>query len=112
MKLLVTILFSLLSSQAFAAEKGEKGFVLDVNVSGFFSPEVTKATIKSVVKGSSAEQEGLKIGDQIIAIDGCQIPGCDAKKAKKSLQKQVGEMVLLNMMKPNGETYEANVALQ
>ena len=106
------MLATAISFNSFADPQGEKGFKMDVNVSGFFSPEVTKATIKSVVENSSAEKQGVKIGHDVVAIDGCKIPGCSASIAKESLQKRVGEMVVLSMLKPNGETYEANVTLQ
>ena len=112
MRVLITILLTMFSFYTFAEEQGEKGFKMDVNVSGFFSPEVTKATIKSVVQGSSTEKEGLNVGDDVVAIDGCKIPGCSASTAKSSLQKKVGDNVVLSMLKPNGETYEANITLQ
>jgi C-terminal processing protease CtpA/Prc len=112
MRVLIAILLTMFSFHTFSEEQGEKGFKMDVNVSGFFSPEVTKATIKSVVQGSSAEKEGVKVGDDVVAIDGCKIPGCSASIAKESLQKSVGEVVILSMLKPNGDTYEANVTLQ
>ena len=112
MRVIITILATALSFSSFADSHGEKGFKMDVNVSGFFSPEVTKATIKSVNENSSAEKQGIKIGHEVTAIDGCKIPGCSASIAKESLQKSVGEVVILSMLKPNGETYEANVTLQ
>lgn len=112
MRVIIAILSTTLSLSSFADSPGEKGFKMDVNVSGFFSPEVTKATIKSVIENSSAEKQGIKIGHEVIAIDGCKIPGCSASIAKESLQKSVGEVVVLSMLKPNGETYEANVTLQ
>ena len=112
MRHVITILLILFSINSFATETGDKGFKLDVSVSGFFSPEVTKAVIKSVVKGSSAEQEGIQVGQEVVAIDGCKIPGCPASKAKKALQKQVGENVVLSMLKPTGEAYEATIILQ
>ena len=112
MRVIIAILATVLSLNSFADSQGEKGFKMDVSVSGFFSPEVTKATIKSVVEASSAEEQGIKIGHEVVAIDGCKIPGCSASIAKESLQKIVGEIVVLSMLKPNGETYEANVTLQ
>ncbi|BFM09980.1 hypothetical protein R50072_01330 [Simiduia litorea] len=108
----VALFLAIVSSYTIAAEHGEKGFKMDVNVSGFFSPEVTKATIISVVKNSSAEKSGIVVGDDVIAIDGCEIPGCSASKAKKSLQKNAGEIVVLTMKNPEGKTYLASVTLQ
>ena len=112
MRVVVTILLTMFSFHTLSEEQGDKGFKMDVNVSGFFSPEVTKATISSIVEGSSAEKEGIKVGDDVVAIDGCKIPGCSASTAKSSLQKKVGENVTLSMLKPNGKTYEATITLQ
>lgn len=112
MRAIFIFCFIIISFGAFADAQGEKGFKMDVNVSGFFSPEITKAIIKSVVKNSSAEKQGIEAGHEVVAIDGCRIPGCSASEAKKSLQKSVGEIVILSMVKPDGETYEAEVTLQ
>lgn len=112
MKIIITTLLMVFSCYSFSEEQGEKGFIMDVNVSGFFSPTVTQATIKSVIQGSSAEKVGVSVGDKVIAIDGCEIPGCSASTAKSSLQKNIGQKVRLNMLKPNGEIYEANIILQ
>ena len=112
MKIVIAMLLTVFSICSYADEHGEKGFKMEVNISGFFSPKVTKATISSVVQNSSAQQQGLQIGHQIVAIDDCQIPGCSASKAKKSLQKNVGEIVILKMLKPDGEIYQAKVTLQ
>lgn len=112
MKRCFTMVGLLMLSSSALAEAGDKGFSLDVTVSGFFSPEVKQATIKTVDEGSSAEQQGIQVGDDIVAVDGCEIPGCSASEAKKSLQKEAGETVTLLMLKPNGEKYEANVVMQ
>lgn len=112
MKNVIVALLVIMSLWAHAGETGEKGFKADVSISGFFSPEVKSAIINSVVKNSSAEEQGIKVGHEIVAIDGCEIPGCPASVAKKALQKSVGETVVLTMLKPDGDVYEANVTLQ
>jgi len=112
MRIIITMLLIITCLYSYANEYGEKGFKMDVTVAGFFSPEVEKATIKSVVKNSSAEKAGIKVGQELIAIDGCIIPGCAASEAKKMLQKEAGETVLLTILKPDGKTYDAIVLLQ
>lgn len=112
MKFVLTMLLTLFAIHVQADDHGDKGFTMDVKVSGFFNPEVTQAIIKSVVSHSSADTQGLAIGHEVVAIDGCKIPGCSASQAKQSLQKHIGETVVLSMLKPDGTRYEATVTLQ
>ncbi|WP_377109809.1 hypothetical protein [Pseudoalteromonas sp. R86517] len=38
---------------------------------------------------------GLKVGDKVIELDGCAIPGRPAEVTKKSMTKSSGETLLL-----------------
>ena len=110
-KLIFVILLALFSSQLSAGEKAETGFKLTVKVSGFFSPEVSSAIVKSVVGSSQAAELGVEVGDQLLAIDGCAIPGCSASQAKKSMSQPVGSNVSFDFRKADGTEYQAEVAL-
>mgnify|MGYP001953183165 CR=1 FL=1 len=49
---------------------------MDVSVSGFFSPEVKSAEVTSLEANSNAEKAGIAVGDQLVAVQDCKIPGC------------------------------------
>ena len=91
---------------------GERGFVMEVSVSGFFSPDVESATVVSVEENSSAEQQGIKVDDKLVSVFDCKIPGCPAKKAKGLMEKKPGETITLTFEKPDGNQYTANVVLK
>ena len=110
--LLILCLFFLLSFGANAEEKGYTGFTLDVGVSGFFSPELVSADVKKIDAGSPAEKAGIKVGDKLIAIDGCKIPGCPAKEGKKLISKQKGEQLPLVLQRADGTEYSVNVLVE
>ena len=88
-----------------AGEKGSIGFSAEVSVSGFFSPELTEVKVKEVFAGSPAELAGLEIGEKILAIDGCEIPGCPASKAKKLMARNVGDTLPLLVEKLDGSKH-------
>ena len=91
---LLSILF--IVNTTYADSEGKRGFVLDVAASGFFNPEVKSAKVISLVSHSNAEKVGIKIGDELVAVHECKIPGCPANKAKKLMTKTPGETVLVS----------------
>jgi C-terminal processing protease CtpA/Prc len=111
---LVIICLSILSliGVAHAENEGKRGFVLNVEVSGFFSPEVKSAEVKSLVTYSNAEKAGIKVGDELIAVHECKIPGCPAKKAKKLMTKNAGEIVSLSFRRTDGTNYSVELVLE
>ncbi|MBA6287858.1 PDZ domain-containing protein [Colwellia sp. MB3u-4] len=90
-KILLISLF--LPFAAFA--DGKIGIAAGVSVDGFFSPEITEFKIDKVHPGSPAEKAGVKVGQLVIELDGCKIPGCPADKAKKLMDKEIGEILPL-----------------
>lgn len=113
MKLFFTLgLLVLLSSPAIAKDKGYTGFTLDVGVSGFFSPELVSADVKKIDEDSPAEKPGIKVGDKLIAIDGCKIPGCPAKEGKKLISKQKGELLPLTLQRADGTEYSVSLLIE
>lgn len=78
-----------------ALAEGKIGIVAGVSVDGFFSPEITEFKIDNVQSGSPAEKAGIKVGQLVIELDGCKIPGCPADKAKKLMAKETGEILPL-----------------
>lgn len=102
--LLSTALCSLFTSTAaLAAEKGKIGLSLDIAVEGgFFNPTLAKVTVKSLVAGGAAEKAGLVVGDQILKIADCAIPGCAADDAKDLMKKNKGESVSFLIKQADG----------
>lgn len=100
-KILFVVLL-VMSTAVFASEKGSIGFSAEVSVSGFFSPELSEVKVKEVFANSPAELAGVVVGDKILAIDGCNIPGCSATKGKKLMAKAPGEKLPLLVEKADG----------
>lgn len=87
------LIFLLFPFAVFA--EGKIGIAVGVSVDGFFSPEITEFKIDEVHSGSPAEKAGVKVGQLVIELDGCKIPGCPANKAKKLMDKETGEILPL-----------------
>lgn len=64
------------------AAQGKLGFGAKVSFDGFFSPTVKAFKIVEVEPASPADEAGLRVGLDVIEVDGCQIPGCPASRAK------------------------------
>lgn len=94
---------SLLSSTALAAEKGKLGLSLDIAVEGgFFNPTLSSVTVKKLTAGGAAEKAGVVVGDQILKIADCVIPGCPADDAKDLMKKNKGESVSFLVKQTDG----------
>jgi len=89
--------------QAFGvAAQGKLGFGAKVSVDGFFNPTVKAFKIVEVEPASPAAKAGLKVGLDVIEVDGCQIPGCPASKAKELMDKHSGEILPLLVKDADG----------
>lgn len=111
LKVLLVIALTLLSNFSFAVE-GKRGFVMDVAVGGFFSPEIKSAKVISLESGSNAEKAGIKIGDELVSVYECKIPGCPAKEAKKMMTKEQGETLSLVFRREDNSVYNVELVLQ
>ena len=100
--LALALLMSSLSITATAGDKGTLGFSAAVSVDGWFSRKLTEVKIEKVFAGTPAENAGLQVGDQILAIDGCEIPGCPSSKAKKLMKREPGQILPLLVKKADG----------
>lgn len=85
-----------------ALAEGKIGITAGVSVDGFFKPEITEFRIDKVEAESPAEKAGAKAGQLVIELDGCKIPGCPADKAKKLMDKKIGEMLPLLVKNVDG----------
>lgn len=113
MKLFSAIGFLMfLTSSVNAEDKGYTGFTLEVGVSGFFSPELVSADVKKVELDSPAEKSGIQVGDKLIAIDGCKIPGCPAQEGKKLISKLKGQQLPLTLQRVDGTEYSVSLLVE
>lgn len=108
--LLISILF--IANAVHADNLGKRGFVMNVAASGIFSPEVKSAKVSSVELDSNADKAGIKVGDELIAVHECKIPGCPVKKAKNLISKNTGETVSLSFRREDNSTYSVELVLQ
>lgn len=102
------VLCAVLSSSVFcstvqAAEKGKLGLALDIAVEGgFFSPTLHSVKVTKLVPGGAAEKAGVLVGDQILKIADCAIPGCPADDAKALMKKKRGGSVAFLIKQADG----------
>lgn len=90
-------------SPALCFAKGSIGIAAEVGTDGIFSPEISHFKISEVKPDSAAEAAGILVGDQVVAIDGCRIPGCPASKAKKLMAREAGDTLPLTIQRNGGE---------
>ncbi len=92
----------IVSFSSFAEDKGRIGLTLDITTGGIFSHDLTELKVKSIVSNSPAEKAGIKVGQKIMSIDGCKIPGCSASKAEKLLKRKPGDILPLLIERNDG----------
>ena len=101
------------STTAVAAEKGKIGLSLDIAVEGgFFNPTLSSVKVKELVAGGAAEKAGLLVGDQILKIADCVIPGCTADDAKELMKRNKGESVSFLIKQADGTELTKTVVAQ
>ena len=104
---------SVFCGSALAAEKGKMGLALDIAVEGgFFNPTLASAKVKGVAAGGAAEKAGVLVGDQILKIADCSIPGCPADDAKALMKKRRGESITLLIKQADGTELVKTVVAQ
>jgi C-terminal processing protease CtpA/Prc len=89
-KFIIIFLLVLFSSNSFADKKIKMGVTWGYTASGFFSPVVEELIVNKVLANSPAERAGLMVGDKVISINDCEVPGCPASKAKGYLKSDSG----------------------
>lgn len=82
-----------------ALANGSIGIAAEVATSGIFSPTLESFTLTEVHPDSAAEAAGLQVGDSVVAIDHCGIPGCPASEAKTLMTREPGEILPLTIQR-------------
>lgn len=103
MRYLGIVLVCLIFSANSFAKSGDFGVEVDVSTVGLLPPRLETVTVTTVKPGSSAAKQGIQPGDKVVAIDGCEIPGCSAFKAKKKMNKKPGETATFEVINKDGE---------
>ncbi|ACV27929.1 PDZ domain-containing protein [Kangiella koreensis] len=103
MKTIIAALILCFACTGYAGEKGSIGFSGDVAVDGFFNPEIASFKVKEVYADSPAEKAGLMAGDEVLAIEDCEIPGCDTDDAQELMERAPGEELRLKVKTKEGE---------
>lgn len=108
--ILVFLLLGLLAPAVGAAERGWFGVNVKFGARGFLlARELDSVEIVAVAQGSPAELGGLRAGDRILRIDGCEIPGCSEFQAGKALRKSIGETLRVRARRSDGVEYETTL---
>lgn len=65
--------------------------------------------MKEIFENSPAEIVGIIAGQEILSIDGCEISGCPAGKAKKLIKRKSGDMFPIFIKKVGGNQSVINI---
>jgi len=86
------------------------GFAVNVEGEGFFlNPVVTKILVTEVTKGSLAEAAGMRVGDQILQLEGQNAAGKRAWELQPFMKLNPGETRRLRLKHADGT--EVNVRI-
>lgn len=85
------------------------GFSLQVSTDGILSPKVVKAVIGKVQDDSQAKAAGLAVGDELIKVEGIEVPGNGALTLKPHMEFVPGKPKRLMFRRADGSTYEATL---
>lgn len=109
--LLAFILLLFLVAPIHAAEQ-RIGFAVDVTGEGFFlNPTVKTLIVTEVIKGSLAEAAGMKVGDQIIQIEGQNVAGRRAWELRPFMKLNPGETRTLRLKHKDGTEVDARIKM-
>jgi C-terminal processing protease CtpA/Prc len=49
------------------------------------------------------------VGDEVLQVEGTDVPGSKALKLKALMQKEVGQTLRMKLKRPNGESYSVTL---
>ena len=98
-----------LASFAASAQPKPIGFSLQVSTDGILSPKVVKAVVGKVLDDSQAKAAGLAAGDELIKVEGLDVPGNGAYTLKPHMEFVPGKPKRLMFRRADGSTYEATL---
>ena len=103
------VLFLALASTGRAAEQ-KLGFAVDLKGEGFFlNPIVTTILVSEVTKGGLAEAAGMRVGDQIIQLEGEKVAGMRALGLRQYMKLDPGETRRLRLKHADGTEVDVRI---
>lgn len=106
---IVLLAAALLAASASSAEAPEPFFGYSIQVDVDYTLDLESAVITAVVPGSPAAKAGIRQGDSITEIESCAVPGCGAYKAKRLMDKAIGEPLHLKLKHADGTVFSATL---
>jgi predicted metalloprotease with PDZ domain len=96
---------------AFAQDKPAPpiGFGVKVFTEGLLGTTVAKVVVSQVAPDSQAQSAGLAVGDELIRVQGVQVPGGNALALKPLMEFVPGEPKKLVFKRPSGAEFEATL---
>jgi C-terminal processing protease CtpA/Prc len=111
--LLLALALGLTGSLSAAQQaSGTIGFSLHIQTEGFFNPKIVKALVMAVDAGSQARAAGLAPGDELIRVEGVNVPGSETSALKPYMAFLPGQPKKLAFRRPSGQEYEATLVRQ
>jgi C-terminal processing protease CtpA/Prc len=108
----IAVAFVLLIVLAPVTDAGEQklGFVVGLEGEGFFlNPIVKRILVTEVTKGSLAEAAGMRVGDQILQIEGRDVAGRRAFELQPFMKLNPGETRKLRLKHSDGTEVDARI---
>lgn len=106
---IILLATTLLAASAVHAEPLEPFFGYSIKVDVDYTLDLESAVISAVLPGSPAANAGILQGDSITEIEGCAVPGCGAYKARRLMDKSIGEPLHLKLKHANGSVFSATL---
>lgn len=86
--------------RAQSTERGVFGLSVEIAGDGVFNPVIARARVTSVRPGFPAARAGLRVGDELLEVDGRRVPGATARDlAPLARGKRVGESVAVRVQR-------------
>ena len=111
-RIAVAVMLLLVFAPPSQAAERKLGFAVDLEGEGFFlNPLVKKLLVTEVLKGSLAEGAGMKVGDQIIQIEGQNVAGRRALELRPYLKLNPGETRTLRLKRADGTEVDVRITM-
>jgi C-terminal processing protease CtpA/Prc len=104
------LLILALSSLPVIASSGDGWLGISTSIKGSgssWNPTIATISIAKVAPHSPADNQHVSVGDMIIEVEGIPVLGVKGSDLRSKMKRDVGEVIHLTLMRPNGETYSA-----